>query len=118
MAFKTKIKCPICEGNAVLKKATTKLFSGLIILKDEPLYECMKCGEQFSTGKMVDESAKRAKKAFVFNRQIISTGGSLGITFPSGLSEYYKLGKGKNVSIVPEDENTIKIITHRKHKIF
>ena len=114
MALKTKMKCPACGGSAVLKKATTKLFNGLIVLKDEPLYECMKCGEKFVTGKMVDESVKRARKDFVFNRQIISTGGSLGITFPSDLSEYYKLGKGKNVSIIPEDENTIKIITHNK----
>ena len=114
MALKTKVKCPVCDGEAFLKKATTKLFNGLIVLKDEPLYECVKCSEQFATGKMVDESAKRAKKAFVFNRQIISTGGSLGITFPADLSEYYKLGKGKSVSIIPEDENTIKIITHSK----
>ncbi|HZX20582.1 MAG TPA: YgiT-type zinc finger protein [archaeon] len=117
MVIKTKMNCPVCNGGAVLKKATTKLFNGLIVLKDEPLYECMKCGEQFATGKMVDESIKRAKKAFVFNRQIISTGGSLGITFPSDLSEYYKLGKGKNVSIIPENENTIKIITHNKKNL-
>ncbi|MEK6957846.1 MAG: YgiT-type zinc finger protein [archaeon] len=112
MAVKTKMKCPICEGEATLAKATVKLFDGLIVLRDDPIYKCAKCGEQFATGKIVEESAKRAKKRFTFKRRIISTGGSLGITFPPDITEYYKLSKSKNVSIIPENKNTIKIITH------
>jgi YgiT-type zinc finger domain-containing protein len=111
MVVKAKINCPVCGGQAVLKKATSRLFNGLIVLKDEPLYECSKCREKFVTGKMVDESTKRAQKAFAFNRRIISTGGSLGITFPSDLSEYYHLNKGKNVRIIPEGKGSIRILT-------
>ncbi|MBN2127203.1 MAG: YgiT-type zinc finger protein [Candidatus Diapherotrites archaeon] len=113
MALKTKMKCPLCEGKAKLTKITTKLFNGLIVLNDEPVYECIKCGEKFATGKMVDASVKKAKEAFTFKRQIISTGGSLGITFPSDLSEYYGLNQGTRVSIIPKNKNTIEIITQK-----
>ncbi|MFH1588792.1 MAG: YgiT-type zinc finger protein [Candidatus Diapherotrites archaeon] len=113
MALKTKMNCPLCEGEAKLIKVTTKLFNGLIVLKDEPAYKCIKCGEKFATGKMVDASAKRAKEAFKFKRQIISTGGSLGITFPSDLTEYYGLNQGTKVNIIPKNKNTIEIITQK-----
>ncbi len=113
MALKTKIKCPLCEGEAKLIKTTTKLFNGLIVLNDEPVYECIKCKEQFVTGKMVSKTVKRAKETFKFKRQIISTGGSLGITFPPDLSEYYGLTQGTKINIIPKNKNTIEIITQK-----
>ena len=91
MVFKAKMKCPICSGQVVLSKSNLGFFNGVLTLKNNPVYECMKCGEKFFTGKMVDETLKMAKKKFSFTRQVISTGGSLGITFPPDLSDYYKL---------------------------
>ncbi len=110
MVFKTKMKCPICEGQAVLSKTNLSLFNGVIMLKNNPIYECTNCKEKFATGKMVDETLKKAKKEFSFTRQVISTGGSLGITFPGGLSEYYKLEKGENIKLVPKSSKEISLI--------
>lgn len=110
MAVKTKIKCPFCEGEAVLSKTNLSLFSGAISLPDNPIYECLKCREKFSTGKMLDAALERAKKEFGFKRQVISTGGSLGVTFPSDLSQYYKLSKGENIKLVPKSKKEISTI--------
>ncbi|MDD5163467.1 MAG: hypothetical protein PHD95_04635 [Candidatus ainarchaeum sp.] len=110
MAGKTKIKCPFCEGEAVLSKANLALFSGAISLPDNPIYECIQCKEKFSAGKMVDATLERAKKEFNFTRQIISTGGSLGITFPPDLSEYCNLERGENIKLVPKSKKEISMI--------
>ncbi|MFH1256962.1 MAG: YgiT-type zinc finger protein [Candidatus Diapherotrites archaeon] len=110
MAFKAKMKCPVCEGEAVISKNTLRLFKGMITLKENPIYKCIKCGEEFATGKMVDETLGRAKKQLSFKRQIISTGGSLAITFPSDLSEYYGLEKGEKVRLIPESAKEIRLV--------
>ena len=110
MAVKTKIKCPFCEGEAVLSKASLTLFSGALSLPDNPIYECVKCKEKFSTGKMLDATLERAKKEFSFTRQVISTGGSLGVTFPPDLSEYCDLEKGENIKLVPKSKKEISMI--------
>ncbi len=111
MVFKTKINCPICSGKAVLSKTNLDFFNGFISLKDNPIYECEKCKEQFATGKIVDKALRNAKSGFNFSRQIISTGGSLAITLPSDLSEYYSLEKGSKIQIIPQSKNEIRIIT-------
>lgn len=108
---KPEIKCPLCKGTAKLIKKNIKLSKGKATLKGAESYKCQKCGEIFSTSKQVKESEKRIRNEFFFKRKIISTGGSLAITLPSDLSEYYKLEKGTTISIVPEGKNAIKIIT-------
>lgn len=110
MALKAKVKCPLCEGEAVLSKRNLKLFNGVLTLKDNPIYECKKCREKFATGKMVDETLKRAKREFSFNRQVISTGGSLAITLPSDLSEYCNLEKGEKVKLIPKSRKEISVL--------
>jgi len=116
MAKKDKelIKCPLCSGDARLTSKEFALFNGDIILKDTPVYKCGKCKTEFNTSEQVRVAEQKLRKAFFFRRQIITTGGSLGITFPSDLMEYYGLNKGSHVSIVPENKNTIKIITQNK----
>lgn len=109
MAFKTKVKCPICEGDARLSKTSLKMFGGLIMLKDNPIYECMKCKERFATGKMVDSTVEKARKEFSFARKLISTGGSLAITIPPDLAQFYKLKKGESIELIPAGEHLMKI---------
>lgn len=110
MVFKTGIKCPICEGKAVLSKTSIELFNGIITLKDNPIYKCVKCNEKFASGEMADKALGKAKKEFSFTRQIISSGGSLAITLPTDLSEYYGLEKGEKIRLVPKSEKELSII--------
>ena len=58
MAFKPKMRCPACNSKAFLTKTSIELFDGAFRLKDNPIYYCINCGEQFATGKMVDEADK------------------------------------------------------------
>jgi len=109
MALKTKIKCPVCEGNAKLSKASLKMFGGLVMLKENPIYECEKCKEKFATGKMVDSTVEKARKEFSFARKLISTGGSLAITIPPDLAQFYKLKKGESIELVPAGEHLMKL---------
>jgi hypothetical protein len=112
MALKNKIKCPICNKWAKLTKTNLSLFEGKLKVKDTPIYECKKCKEQFGEGESIDAVQKMVEKEyFNFQRQIISTGGSLGITFPGDLSSYCKLKKGSVVNIFPLSKNEIRIIT-------
>ncbi len=110
MVVKTKIKCPFCEGKAVLSKASLTLLKGALSLPDNPIFECTKCREKFATGKMIDATLERAKKGFCFTRQVIYTGGSLAITLPRDLSRYYCLEKGENIKLVPKSKNEISIL--------
>ena len=109
MVLKTKIKCPICEGEAKLSKTSLQMFGGVVTLKDNPIYECNNCTEQFATGKIVDETVEKARKEFSFARKLISTGGSLAITIPPDLTKFYKLKKGENVQLVPAGEHLMKV---------
>ncbi len=109
MVFKTKIKCPICEGEAKLSKTSLKMFGGVVTLKDNPIYECRKCKEKFATGKTVDKTVKRARKEFSFARKLISTGGSLAITIPPDLTKFYKLKKGEDIQLIPAGEHLMKV---------
>ncbi|MFH1664336.1 MAG: hypothetical protein ABH986_06065 [archaeon] len=109
MVFKTKIKCPVCSGDAVLSKENLELFDGLIKLKNNPMYKCNKCRESFANGKMADETLSKAGKEFNFSRQIVSTGGSLAITLPSDLTKFYKLRKGGKIKLVPEGTRSLKV---------
>ncbi|MEK6972433.1 MAG: hypothetical protein AABW72_00095 [archaeon] len=110
MVFKTEIKCPICRGKAVLSKSSIDLFKGIITLKENPIYECIKCSEKFATGEIVDKTLEKAKKEFGFTRQIISSGGSLAITLPTDLSKYYGLEQGGKIKLVPKSEKELSII--------
>jgi len=109
MVFKTKIKCPICEGEARLSKTSLKIFGGVLKLKDNPIYECSKCREKFATGKIVNKTVERARKEFSFARKLISTGGSLAITIPPDLTKFYKLKKGENIELIPAGKNLMKV---------
>lgn len=109
MVFKTKIKCPACEGDAKLSKTSLELFGGTVSIKDNPIYECKNCGEKFATGQMADKTLEEAKKQFAFCRQIVSTGGSLAITIPTDLAKFYRLRKGEKIELVPAGEKLLKV---------
>lgn len=104
------MNCPICGEKAFLSKQSLDLFNGLFKLKDNPIYECKNCFEKFATGKMVDLALDMAKEQFNFRRKIISTGGSLAITLPIDLSEFYKMKKGKDVQLIPKSKKELRII--------
>jgi len=110
MVFKTKVKCPFCKGNAKLEKRTMKLFDGTLNVKNALTYTCEKCKEQFSTSEIFDKNIALAKKQFHFNRNLISTGGSIGVTFPTDLTAFYSLQKGEQVKIIPKSKKEISII--------
>jgi hypothetical protein len=110
MDIKAKVKCPFCSGQAVLSKSNLRLFNGALTLKDNPTYECKNCRERFAMGKMVDNALENAKKEFAFTRPVISTGGSLAITLPSDLSEYYGIEKGEKIRLVPKSKKEICIL--------
>jgi len=110
MVIKTGIKCPLCGGKAVLSKSSINLFKGIITLKENPICECIKCEEKFATGDIVDKTLEKARKNFGFTRQIISSGGSLAITLPSDLSEYYGFEQGEKIRLVPKSEKELSII--------
>ena len=86
------------------------LFDGAIKVKNDLTFKCSKCKEEFSTSKMVKRSTKLMKEQFHFNRQLISTGGSIGFTFPTDLAEFYNLEKGEQVKIIPKSKKEISII--------
>lgn len=109
MVFKTKIKCPICKGEATLSKTSLQMFGGMITLKDNPIYKCGNCKEKFATGKIVDETVEKARKEFSFARKLISTGGSLAITIPPDLTKFYKLKKGEDIQLIPAGEHLMKV---------
>lgn len=109
MVLKTKIGCPACSGTAALSKTSLRLFNGMIELKQNPIYECGKCGEKFATGGIIDDALDMAKKEFGFARQIVSTGGSLAITIPADLAEFYRLKKGEKIKLVPESRKIMKV---------
>jgi len=114
MAFKEKMKCIACGGPAWLSTHDSRLFGGTLAIKGAPMYKCKKCGEEFATSEMVDAGLELAKGAFAqfnFERQVISTGGSLGITFPGDLSKHYKLKKGSMIRLVPKSKNEITLFT-------
>jgi YgiT-type zinc finger domain-containing protein len=113
MVFKAKVKCPACKGDAALSKASLEIMNGLIRIKDNPIYKCKKCGEEFATGEMLDRALEKAKQQFNFERQIISTGGSLAITLPTDVSKYYRLSKGKTIQIIPQAKNEFRVITQK-----
>lgn len=110
MEFKQKTKCPFCRGIAKLQKTTMNLFDGAVKVKGDLTYKCGKCKEEFSTGKMVERSTKLLEAQFHFNRQLISTGGSLAVTLPPDLTEYCGLEKGKTVKLIPKSKKEISII--------
>jgi len=123
MGFKKEMKCPFCKNLAELKKYNAKLFNGELIVNDVPIYKCGNCGEEFLPSEMVDEGLKLAKEAFSkkefnFQRQIISTGGSLAITLPTDLSKHYKLKKGSTVKMIPFSKNEIRILTKPAGKVY
>lgn len=107
--FAKEMKCPFCKSKAFLEQKETPLLNGLLVLKKDFFYKCSKCKEDFSTAEQVKAVSDELKKAFYFNRQVISTGGSLGITFPADLSDYYNLHKGEKVQLIPESRQEIKI---------
>ena len=106
---KKEITCAFCGGKGELKFEDFPLLNGKIILKEEPHYECKKCGEKFVTGEQMRETEKRLN-TFSMKRPVISTGRSLAITFPSDLIEYYSIKKGTSVQIIPESRNIIKLV--------
>lgn len=110
MAFSAIAKCPFCGGQAKLEKRAMSLFEGALKIDGTLAYKCEKCGEEFVTGKMLDSNLKLAKKQFHFNRNLISTGGSIGVTFPTDLTTYYKLEKGEQVKIIPKSRKEISIL--------
>jgi YgiT-type zinc finger domain-containing protein len=114
MVLKKIETCPVCKGRASLKKYTAKLFNGELKVKDSPIYECTKCGEEFGTGESLDEGLAIAKQAFSFQRKVICTGGSLAITLPMDISAYYKLKRGSKITLIPCSKNQFSIITSQQ----
>lgn len=106
------MNCPFCSGTAKLSKTSLDLFGKAITLKENPVYKCSECKEEFATGEMADKTLEKAKNQFAFCRKIVSTGGSLAITIPTDLAKYYKLGKGKKIELVPSGEKVLKIKVH------
>ena len=116
MGFKKEMTCPFCRSTAKLTKYDAKLFNGELVVNGVPIYRCGDCGEEFSSSEMVDEGLRLAKEAFSkkgfnFQRQVISTGGSLAITLPTDLSKHYNLKKGSVVKVIPFSKNEIRILT-------
>ncbi|MFH1588843.1 MAG: hypothetical protein ABIA76_05905 [Candidatus Diapherotrites archaeon] len=58
---------------------------------------------------MID-SEKEIKGHFSFQRPVISTGRSKGVTFPSDLSEFYGLKKGKILRFIPESKKEMRVV--------
>src|SRR3989344_8996809 len=98
---KEAIKCFICGSPAQLIVKETKLFGGRVVIKDEELYECTKCGDRFLTSEQMKKFEKKLRESHYFvKRKIIRTGRSLAITIPPDFAEFYNLNKGSKVTIV------------------
>ena len=103
-----KVNCVFCKGKAKLMHETIELLDGKVILKQQPYYKCVKCKKEFVSSKQMKETEKQIN-VFSFVRPIVSTGRSLAITFPTELTRFLKLKKGKKVQLIPESKQVIKI---------
>ncbi|MBS3063177.1 MAG: YgiT-type zinc finger protein [Candidatus Diapherotrites archaeon] len=110
MAENSKITCHLCGGMAKLRVRDLKLADEKITIKGSPYYKCRKCGEEFATGKQMQELSDLINQKFSFRRPVISAGRSLAITLPKDLAEYCELKQGSKVRLVPESKKKIELI--------
>ena len=97
---KKTIEC-ICGGTAKLVKHRFELFDGRIVIDDDEMYKCQKCGDLFATSEQMSALEKKIRERYNIQRQVISTGRSLAITFTKDLQEFYNIKKGNNILIFP-----------------
>jgi len=109
MEYEKEIKCHLCKGKAVLRSREMKFNNGDITFKDSPYYECSKCKEEFATSEQMYELNDKIHAKFAFRRPIINAGRSLAITLPSDIVKEYKLDKGQEVRIIPQNSKKILI---------
>jgi uncharacterized Zn finger protein len=103
-----EIACVFCSEKAKLNYEIIELLGGKVVLKQQPYYKCRKCGKEFVTSRQMRETEKQIN-SFSVSRQIVSTGRSLAITIPADIAKFYKLKKGKNVQLIPESQQMLKI---------
>jgi hypothetical protein len=102
-----KIKCHLCNGEAILKYEKLELNEGRIVINDSPYYHCNKCNEDFSTSEQMIELDKQLHTQFSFKRNLTTSGRSISLNLPSDLANNYKLKKGKEIELIPQNSKQI-----------
>lgn len=103
-------KCYVCgKGKLVNKKIPYALY-GVSIGKFEG-EQCNKCGESFYSESVFDEMTKKVKKLGLWGLEtktkLTKVGNSYDIRLNKKLINFLGIGKGKEVTVVPENKKKI-----------
>ncbi len=97
---KKKVETCICGSTAELCVKEKTFFGGRVVLRNYEYYRC-KRGHEYLTSEQASRHDEEFRRQYFVHRQIISTGRSLAVTFPSDFVDFYNLKKGKKITIVP-----------------
>ncbi|MFH0955038.1 MAG: YgiT-type zinc finger protein [Candidatus Micrarchaeota archaeon] len=106
----TKTRKCMCGGTAVLKFNDLKLFDGKLVLKDQPYYQCTRCGEEYVTSEQMGKQEPKVRAFLGLERKFISTGGSVGLTFPPLIAKQQGIKKGGKFRLVIESPKKVAIV--------
>ena len=106
------MKCPICEkGNLENKKIAYELY-GKVVGEFEG-EKCNKCEEEFFNEEQEEKIEKKVRAmglwGLVSHTKARQSGSNLSITIPKKLQQYLNIKKGTELSLVPEDDRSIRV---------
>ena len=105
------MKCIVCNGHTVKKAVEYREFgTSLGSFKADV---CSKCGETYFDEDTAMRIQQKSKDLGLFGlarkAKIAKVGNSIAIRIPKELAEFLKLEKGKEVVIVPEGKDELRI---------
>lgn len=101
--------CPTCKINLIKKRIKYNLLGETLGIF--PAEICPKCKEQFLSKEISEVIEKIAKEKGLWElkhkTKISKVGNSLSIRLNKKLASFFKINKGKEVTLYPENKNTI-----------
>src|SRR3989344_569194 len=105
------MRCIICKGNANKKLVEYKEFG--ILLGKFNAHVCEKCGEMYFDEETANKIQQKSKELGLFGLakkvKVAEIGNSIAIRIPKEIAEFLNLKKGREVMIIPENKNEIRI---------
>ena len=105
------MKCIVCSGETAKKVVEHKEFG--ISLGNFKADVCKKCGETYFDEETAERIQQKSKELGLFGlarkAKVAKVGNSIAIRIPKEIAEFLKLEKGKEVSIVPEGKDELRI---------
>lgn len=102
-------ECPICPGKLVKREVNFSLYGESLGRFKADV--CDKCGEEFfdeESSKKIDEAAKeKGLYGLEANTKISEVGNNMAIRLNKRLIEFFKIKKGEEVTVYPENKNRL-----------